>query len=325
MALTRTSLSRFTIASLLLGVSFAAASIGCRAQSPPAGAALTRRIAVMVRSQMNLAPQYAISVGTRGKSEFAGYDELPVTFSLGQASRTIPFLISTDDRTLIRMDKIDLTQDPALQVSTAGRPFRGGADAKVTIIDFDDLECPFCARTHRELFPQTLARYGDKVKIVYKDYPLPAELHPWAMHAAVDSNCLAGESSDAYWNFVDFVHDHHDDMAGDTKNLPLPEIVSRAEAALDRLAMEEGKKVHADEKKLQACISAQDTKPIAASLHEGESVGVDGTPLMLVNGEKINGYVDLDVMWRVIDQALKDAGVAGPPPVPPPAAAPAGQ
>ena len=292
-------------------------SLGCRAQTPPpAGAELARRIEIQVRSTLNLPEEYSIAVGQRTRSEFPGYDQLPITFSKGQASRTLTFLISNDNKQLIRFDKIDLTKDPASGVDIAGRPYRGGKDAKVTIVVFDDLECPFCSRMHRELFPQTIARYGDKIKIVYKDYPLPAEMHPWAMHAAVDSACLASQNSDAYWNYVDFIHDHHSEMTGDAKATPA-EQVARANETLDRLAREEGKKSKANEKKLDACISAQDTKSVVSSMHEGDIVGVEGTPLLLVNGEKINGWVDTDVLWPVIDRALKDAGVPGPPPAMP--------
>ena len=60
-------------------------------------------------------------------------------------------------------------------------------------MNFDDLECPYCAKIHSALFPATLDRYKDLVRVVYKDYPL-VEIHPWAMHAAVNSNCLAEQS-----------------------------------------------------------------------------------------------------------------------------------
>ncbi len=59
-----------------------------------------------------------------------------------------------------------------------GRPVRGNPDAKVTIVNYDDYECPFCSRLHTTLIQDILPQYGDKIKIVYKDYPLP--MHPWA-------------------------------------------------------------------------------------------------------------------------------------------------
>jgi protein-disulfide isomerase len=295
---------------ILLGV-----SSGCHAQAPQkalsdSDKALERRIEIMVRSQMNIPAEYKITIGARTKSDFLGYETLPVTFSRGTASKTLDYLISKDNKTLIRMDKIDLSKDPTQLVSTAERPFRGGADAKVTIVNFDDLECPYCARMHKELFPETIARYGDKVKIVYKDYPL-VEMHPWAMHAAVDANCLAAQNGNAYWSYVDYVHDHGQEISSGAKS------VDGANQQLDKFAMDEGKKQKLDEAKLQACVTAQDTSAVKASMKEGDSLGVDATPTLYINGERISGAEGTDVLWPVIDRALSDVGV------PPPAAAPA--
>jgi protein-disulfide isomerase len=265
----------------------------------------------MVRSQMNVPADYTITTGQRSKSEFAGYDTLPVIFSHNSAKRTINFLISTDNKTLVRMDKIDLTKDPALLVTVKDRPFRGGADAKVTIVNFDDLECPFCAQMHRELFPETLARYGDKVKIVYKDFPL-VELHPWALHAAVDANCLAQQNGGAYWDFVDQAHDHSRDITGPQDKR---KSASESDAALDSMATEIGARRSLDPAKLKTCLSAQDTAPVKASMAQGTDLGVDSTPTLYINGEKVSGAQGTDELWPVIDRALADAGV------PPPASA----
>ena len=298
---------------------------GCsRAQAPQAAttpSVLDRRIEILVRGTMNLPPQYDIALGQRSKSEFTGFDKLPITFSHSGAKRTIDFLISTDNKTLVRMDKMDLSKDPASTINIANRPFRGNADAKVTIINFDDLECPYCARIHHELFPTTLDRYGDKVKIVYKDFPL-VELHPWALHASVDANCLAAQNGQAYWDFVDQAHDHGDEISGTEDKRSL----SASDAALDKMATDNATKHSLDMKKLHTCLSAQDTTAIKASLAEGMDLGIDATPTLYVNGEKISGAEGTDVLFPVIDLALTDAGVTPPPPTMPAAAkSPGGQ
>ena len=58
----------------------------------------------------------------------------------------------------------------------------------------------------RSCFRRMLERYKDQVHIVYRDFPLSQ--HPWAMHAAIDANCLAAQNPTGYWNFVDYVHAH---------------------------------------------------------------------------------------------------------------------
>jgi len=302
---------------------FVALCPGCsRAQTQHATpASLNRRIEVLVRGQMSLPAQYDVSIGQRGKSDFAGYDKLPITFSHNGAKRTLDFLISTDNKTLVRMDKMDLSKDPATTINIANRPFRGNANAKVTIVNFDDLECPYCARMHHELFPTTLDHYGDKVKIVYKDFPL-VELHPWALHAAVDANCLAAQNDQAYWEFVDDAHDHGSDISGPEDK----HILSASDAALDKMATDDAAKHSLDMKKLHTCLSAQDTAPIKASMAEATDLGVDATPTIYVNGERISGAEGTDVLFPVIDRALTDAGVTPPAPAIPPAAkSPGGQ
>jgi protein-disulfide isomerase len=290
---------------------------GCsRAQVPPAQKDLDRRIEVLVRDQMNIPPSYQVALGQRGKSEFPGYDTLPVTFSHNGATRTINFLIASDNKTLLRVDKMDLSKDPSALVSIKDRPFRGGADAKVTIVNFDDLECPYCSKMHHELFPETVARYGDKVKIVYKDFPL-VELHPWALHAAVDANCLAQQSGDAYWGFVDEAHDHSSDISGPQESRSQ----SASDDRLDKMALDLAVKDKLNQAALQTCLVAQDTSKIKASMAEGDDLGIDSTPTLYINGEKVSGAEGTDVLWPVIDRALLDAGVT-PPPAP---AAPAGQ
>src|SRR5207248_11577787 len=131
------------------------------------------------------------------------------------------FLLSKDNKALVRFTKMDLTSDPYSElmkkIDTSGRPVRGNKDAKVTIVNYDDFECPFCSRMHQTLFPDVFKAYSDRVKIVYKDFPL-AEIHPWATHAAVDANCLAAQNNDAYWDFADYVHGNQKAISGPEKS-----------------------------------------------------------------------------------------------------------
>jgi protein-disulfide isomerase len=303
---------RFLAGLLLLGF-----SAGCRAQSaPPSPApdpALNRRIEVLVRNQYSLPADVDVKVGARTPSEFAGYSTLPITLSHNTKSQVINFLVSTDGTKLVQMNAYDLTKDPADTVPVAGRPVRGNPAAKVTVVNFDDLECPFCARMHQELFPATFDRYKDLVRYVYKDDPL-TELHPWAMHAAVDANCLAGQSGEIYWKYVDYLHAHGQEVSGEDRD------PAKSYAALDRIARQEATLGKLDEAKLNACMAKQDETQIKASVKLAEDLDLDGTPAVFVNGERLNGgAVPQDQLWMAIDRALLAAGEQ-PPPMPPAAA-----
>jgi protein-disulfide isomerase len=301
----------------MAGLLALALAAGCKAQTnAPADPGLTRKIEIMVRSSFSIPPQVSVALGERSKSNIAGYDKLPVTLSHGGRTQTIDFLISTDNKTLARLETFDLDKNPAMNIDIAGRPVRGNPNAKVTVINFDDLECPYCARMHEQLFPDALNRYKDKVKFVYKDDPLQ-EIHPWAMHAAVDANCLAAQSGDVYWKYVDYLHAHGQEVNGQDRD------INKSFAALDRIAKEEATVAKLDTAKLDACVAKQDDAQVKASAAEAEKLGVDGTPAVFVEGERVNGgAVGEDQLWLVIDRALRAAGEEPPPPEKAPPAAP---
>ncbi len=289
---------------------------GCKAQTAPPSApdpALDRRIEVLVRSQYEMPPDVTISIGVRSPSQFTGYETLPITITHGSRSQVINFLISADNTKLVHLDTLDLTKDPADAIPVAGRPIRGNPAAKVTVINFDDLECPYCSRMHQELFPATLAHYKDLVRFVYKDDPL-TEIHPWAMHAAVNANCLAAQSSDVYWTYVDYLHAHAEEITGQDRE------PAKSFAALDRIARQEATLGKLDETRLDACIAKQDETQVRASVKLAEDLGIEGTPALYVNGERVNGgAVPQDELWMAIDRAVRAVGEQ-PPAIPAPAA-----
>lgn len=277
---------------------------GCKAQSSPAAptdSSFNRRVELMVRSQYNVPQDYTVTIGTPSPSQISGYDTLPVTVGHGAHTSLVNFLISKDHKTLARLETYSLDNNPALHIPIAGRPIRGNPNAKVTVINFDDLECPYCARMHETLFPATLDHYKGLVRFVYKDFPL-IQIHPWAMHAAVDANCLAAQNGAAYWDYVDHLHAHGDEITGTDRNL------TRSFAALDRIARQQAASGKLDAAKLDACLAKQDESNIQTETSQGDALGVDGTPALFVNGERISGVVPQAQLWMVIDRALRAAG-----------------
>lgn len=286
-----------------------ALAAGCKAQTTsnaPADAALTRRIEVMVRSHFNVPSDYSVVLGARKPSQVSGYDALPVAFSHNGKTTNVDFLISTDNTKLARLETFDLNKDPAFNIDVKDRPVRGNPEAKVTVINFDDLECGYCARMHQTFFPTTVDHYKGLVKFVYKDFPLE-EIHPWAVHAAVNANCLASQSADVYWTYVDYLHSHGHEVDGDDRD------VKKSFAALDRIARQEGTLGKLDNSALDACIAKQDESKVRASANEAMSMGLEGTPALFIDGEKVPGALPQPQLWQVIDRALRAEGVQPPP------------
>ena len=134
------------------------------------------------------------------------------------------------------------------------------------------------------------------------------EIHPWAMHAAVDANCLAAQSPDAYWTYVDYIHAHGQEVNGADRDQ------EKAVAALDRIARQQATLAKLDTTKLDACLAKQDESQVHATAKEAEALGVEGTPALFVDGERISGALPEPQLWIVIDRALRAAGVEPPPP-----------
>jgi protein-disulfide isomerase len=295
--------------SLLACISgFAQTPAAPASSSAPGSSDLATIIERHVRSHYSVPPDVKVTLGPLHSSEFPNYDALTVTFSGATRKQDFDFLLSHDHKTLMRVSRMDLTTDPYVEtmkkIDVTGRPVRGNKDAKVKVVSFDDFQCQFCSRMHSTLFPELFKEYGDRVAFIYKDYPLE-EIHHWAVHAAVDANCLGSQNGDAYWDFADYVHSNQHainvEKGADAQN-----------SELDKLATIQGQKHNIDMPKLQACLKAQDDKSVRASMREGEAVGVDATPAVFINGQKLDGALPKQEVQEALDQALKQAGVAPP-------------
>jgi len=280
--------------------------LGCSAQSAPPDVAI--RVERQVRSFYNIPPEVKVTLGPLRPSEFPNYDALTISLAGGSKKQDVDFLLAKDGKSLIRFTKLDITKDPYAEVmkkiDVAGRPTRGNKDAKVVAVNFDDFECPFCSRMHQTLFPDLFKEYGDKVLFIYKDYPL-ATIHPWATHAAVNANCLATQNRDAYWDFADYIHANQKEVNAEKKGDP-------QFAVLDKDTLAQGQKHNLDMTKLQACIKTQNEDAVKQSVKQGDALGIDATPTMFVNGQRVDGALPIDEIRAILDQALAQAGVPAP-------------
>ena len=290
--------------------------LGCSAQSLPPEA--NQRIERQVRAHFNVPEAVTVTLGALKPSEFSGYDKLPVTFDDGGRKTTIDFLLSKDGKKMLRLSDIDISPEAYAKtlarnaetrrqqaelmkkINVTGRPWRGAVSPKVTIIVYDDFQCPYCAVMYKTLFADSMKEYADRVRIVFKDYPV-FEIHPWARHAAIDSNCLAEQSNDAYWAFADYVHANQKEISGPSRD------TNASFARLDNAALDVGKKHNLDGNVLQSCLKAQPDAPLNASVREADSLGVDATPTLFVNGEKVSGAVPEPELRQQIRAALRNA------------------
>lgn len=172
---------------------------------------------------------------------------------------------------------------PMLNVATDGAPARGPADAPVTIVEFSDFQCPYCVRVQGELV-KVRDTYKDKVKIVFKDFPL--SIHNNAQKAAEAARCALEQDKDKYWEY-------HDKLFANATSL-----------AVDNL-----KKFAADLKfepaKFNECLdSGKHAAAVNKDMADGTKIGVSGTPAFLVNGRFLSGAQPFSAFQEAIDDAL---------------------
>ena len=173
---------------------------------------------------------------------------------------------------------------PVIEVSTGGRPVLGPATAPITIIEFSDYECPFCKRAEPAM-QQVLDTYKDKIKFVYRHYPLP--FHQHARPASEAALCANAQGK--FWEY------HKKAMAS----------ASLAEETLKQI----GKDVGLDAAKFDTCFKNKEfTKDIDKDLEDGQSVGVNGTPAFFINGHMLSGAQPFEKFKETIDAALAEGG-----------------
>jgi protein-disulfide isomerase len=173
-------------------------------------------------------------------------------------------------------------------------PYRikGDPNAKVTIVEYSDFQCPFCGRWARETLPQILQTYGDKVKIVFKHLPLP--FHQFAQKAAEAAEC-AGKigGAKAFWAM-------HDKLF----QVGLPQ------GRLDVASLKQfAKEIGLDEKRFSQCLDTGETAQIVMEdMNESQRLGVRGTPTFFINGIPVRGALPFEAFKQVIDQELQRGG-----------------
>jgi protein-disulfide isomerase len=165
--------------------------------------------------------------------------------------------------------------------TSASDPVRGNPAAKVTIIEFSDFQCPFCARVNPTL-DRIRKTYGDNVKIVFKDYPLPN--HPQAPKAAEAARC-AGEQN-KFWEM-------HDAMFANQRALEVPMLKQTARAiGLNGAAFD-------------SCLdSSKHEATVRSGAELGEKMGVNSTPTLYINGRTVLGAMPFENFKQIIDDEL---------------------
>ncbi len=237
---------------------------------------LESRIEQYLRNLYAWGPTFDVKVGPSKPSPIADLLEVPVKVSVGEQSDTAVVYVSKTGTFLFRGELTDMSVDPFADIRSklhvGQSPSMGPEDAKITLIEFADFECPSCRQLDlvlRELLPR-----HPEVRLVFKQYPL-TDIHPWAMTAAIASQCAFEQSPAAFWKIHDAIFDAQD--------LITPSNVW--EKMLD-LANQLG----LNAEPYRACmINPKTSTQVMATIEEGHALTITATPTTFVNSRRVVG------------------------------------
>ena len=174
-------------------------------------------------------------------------------------------------------------------------PVKGNPNAKVTIIEFSDYQCPFCKKIE-PVIAEVKKKYGDDVRVVWKDLPLTS-IHPNAMPAAIATRAMAKQGNDKFFAMHDVLFQNQAAFSG-KGNVWTPEQFEQFASQVQGANVEQWKKDLQDPA-VKAGID-QDMK-------DASTYGVTGTPAFFVNGEFMKGAGDINKFSEVVDRQMKRA------------------
>lgn len=170
--------------------------------------------------------------------------------------------------------------EPRIEVAATG-PSKGPEGAPVTIVEFSDFECPFCDRA-RQTAEQVVTAYAGKVRLVFRDYPLP--FHAKAQKAAEAGHCANEQGK--FWEMHDWMFSNQNKL----------EVAGLKEGA---------KGLGLDAAKFDACLdSGKFAGAVKKNTEAGEQAGVSGTPAFFINGRFLSGAQPFEKFKEIIDQEL---------------------
>jgi protein-disulfide isomerase len=238
---------------------------------------LQKKIEAYLRDLYGFGKDFTLTVGAPQPTPISDLYAFNIDVGFnGQSDSTIIY-VSKDGKFLIRGELDDLSLDPLASIRDAihleGVPSKGPADARVTLVEYADYECPVCRQLDTLLRTTLLPKYP-QIRLVFKDFPI-TDLHPWAMSAAEAAHCAFTQNPAAFWKFHDSVFDSQDLISPDNAFDKLLDLASQAGLNADQL---------------KTCMADPTTAQfIQTEQAEGQAVEVSSTPTIFVNGRRIVG------------------------------------
>jgi len=249
----------------------------------------TAEIMRCVREVTKLPPQTELKIGTFNKTSYPQFLKTVITASDGKNTQTAEIFITKDRRTCILGIVLPFREDFVRGlIKTKDVPSLGPSNAPVTVVEYADLQCPACARLHEFLEKEFLPKYGDKVRVIFKEFPLP--MHDWSTAAAVANECAYQINPSVFPGYRTLIFANQNAI--------------NASNARERL-LALGDEAGVERSRLAECIDSKASlSQVEAARQEGEDLGVNKTPTTFVNGRIIVGLASQATFDKIVDAAL---------------------
>lgn len=252
------------------------------AQSTPAPAptgdqaAMIKHTEAFVRDLFAWGPEFKVSIGPLAPSPSPDFYLAPIHVTVNGQTDTGSVYISKDGKTFLRGEMFDMAKNPfadnLAKLHIDDNPSAGPANAKVTVVEFSDFECPHC-REFSQILREVEPQYP-QVRFVFKDFPL-TQIHPWAETAAIAARCAFIQLPKAFWTFQAQIFDNQDLISAE--NVWEKVVTFAAQDSLDADAF-------------KTCLSSPEAKAAVETNHrDGEALSVNSTPTVFVNGRPLSG------------------------------------
>lgn len=245
-----------------------------------------------VRAAASLPANARITIGSLSRTRLDGFFRARVRVDWGGRTDTGDLFVTPDRRAGVLGLLLPYRRDFVEQlIDTTNQPGVGAANAPVTIVEYADLECPGCAILQKFLESEFLPKYKSRVRIIFKEFPLT--FHPWSGTAALANECAYQMDPSAYFGYRSLIFGSQDAITAANVRGRLLDL--GADAGLNRA-------------KLAGCLDAEASRGrVEASRAEGDTLGISGTPTVVINGWVVWAPNPADFL-RMVDEALAAAG-----------------
>jgi len=266
----------------------------------PLGKDPKNEIVQHIRQEFKVPETTTLTVGPFHDSGIPNFLATTVAAQSDKGKQTEDFYATSDNRVFV-MGKIlnlgvDLRREALKTIVTTNQPSQGPAHAPVIIVEYADLECPMCGKLHLFLENDLLPKYGDKVRVIFKEFPL-VQIHDWSLTAAIANECVFKLKPEAFAPYRTLIFQN--------------QTTTNAANVRDNL-LAYADQVGVDRSNLAGCLDSKASMPrIDEGTSEAKKLEVQSTPTCFINGRMLVGFVSPDAYYKAVDEALQEGGRKG--------------